>query len=182
MQFQSARPDVVQAVNQRWLLKRWNELRNGAALPLWRDLPFEDLKRIEDTLMFCDVVADAGDQRFLIRDLGTRLAPAYGGDFRGRYLDEALPEIWRENALKTYRKAVESKLPVYNAVDTHDRDGCLVHLERLLLPFSQDGANADRILASIETLSLEGKFEQDNLGRSPHAASNCTLVATIEMD
>jgi hypothetical protein len=57
-----------------------------------------------------------------------------------------------------------------------------VHLERLLLPFSRDGVTADRILASIETLSLEGKFEQENLGRSPYAARNCALVATIEMD
>jgi hypothetical protein len=182
MHFTKSGPEVVQAVNQRWLLKRWNELRNGAALPLWQDLPFEDLKRIEDTLMFCDLVADAGNGRFLIRGLGARLALSYGGDFQGRYLDEALPEIWRDNALKTYRKAIESKLPVYNAVDTHDRDGCLVHLERLLLPFSHDGVTADRILASIETLSLEGKFEQENLGRSPYAARICALVATIEME
>jgi hypothetical protein len=182
MEFMKTGPEVVHAVNQRWLLKRWKELRNEAALPLWRDLPFEDLKRIEDTLMSCDLVADAGNERFLIRDLGARLALSYGGDFRGRYLDEALPAIWRDNALKTYRKAIESKLPVYNAVDTRDRDGCLVHLERLLLPFSRAGVTADRILASIETLSLEGKFEQENLGRSPYAARNCALVATIEMD
>ena len=52
---------------------------------------------------------------------------------------------------------------------------------QLLLPFSRDGTNADRVLSSIETISLEGKFEQENLGRSPHATANCALVATIGM-
>ena len=132
--------------------------------------------------MFCDLVPDGDGGRFLIRYIGQRIALSYGGDFRGRYLDEALPTVWRENALATYRKAIEAKVPVYNAVDTRDHDGRTVHLERLLLPFSRDGATADRILASIETVSLEGKFEQENLGRSPHATSNCALVATIEMD
>ena len=182
MEFTKTGPEVIKSVNQRWLLKHWNHLREGNALPRWRHLPVEDLKQIEDTLMFCDLVSDAAGERFLIRYLGARIALSYGGDFQGRYLDEALPESWRENALKTYRKAIDSRLPVYNAVDTYDRDGCLVHLERLLLPFSRDGVTADRILASIETISLEGKFAQDNLGNSPHVRSNCALVATIELD
>ena len=182
MDFMKAGPEVVQSVNQRWLLKQWKRLRNGSPLPFWQHLPVDDLTRMLETLMFCDLVPDADGGRFLIRYLGQRIALSYGGDFSGRYLDEALPKIWRDNALTTYRKAIDGKRPVYNAVDTRDRDGRLVHLERLLLPFSRDGATADRILASIEAVSLEGRFEQENLGRSPHATGNCALVATIEMD
>ena len=182
MQFMTVGPDVVQSVNQRWLLKHWQRMRSGKPLPAWQDLPVDDLKRQLETLMFCDVVPDADDGRFLIRHLGQRIALSYGGDFQGRYLDEALPPIWRNNALITYRKAVESKRPVYNAVDTRDRDGRMVHLERLLLPFASDGATADRILASIETISLDGKFEQENLGQSPLASNTCAFVAVIETD
>ena len=182
MHFMKAGADVVQSINQRWLLNRWKQQLNGNALPIWRQMPVDELKRMLTTLMFCDLVPDADGGRFLIRYLGERIALSYGGDFQGRYLDEALPAIWRDNAITTYRKAVESRVPVYNAVDTRDRDGRMVHLERLLLPFSRDGIAVDRVLASIETVSLEGKFEQTNLGRSPHATRNCALVATIEMD
>jgi hypothetical protein len=181
MHFMKAGADVVQSVNQRWLLTQWARLRRGAPLPIWKHLPVEDLKRMVETLMFCDVVADAAGGRFLVRYVGSRIALSYGGDVQGRYLDEALPRIWRDNALKTYVKALESRMPVYNAVDTRDREGRMVHLERLLLPFSRDGLAADRILSSIETVSLEGKFELENLGRSPHATSTCALVATIDM-
>jgi hypothetical protein len=175
-------PDVVQSVNQRWLLNLWQRLRNGRTLPAWQHLPVDDLKRQLETLMFCDVVPDADGGRFLIRQIGQRIALSYGGDFQGRHLDEALPPVWRSNALITYRKAIEIGRPVYNAVDTRDRDDRLVHLERLLLPFSSDGTSADRLLASIETISLDGKFEQENLGQAPRASNTCAFVATIEMD
>jgi hypothetical protein len=182
MQFQSARPDVVRSISQRWLLTSWNGIRGPHSLPTWKNLPAETLDGMAETLMFCDVVQNGEGIRFLIRHIGARIAQSYGGDFRGCYLDEALPPAWRDNALTTYRKAIEARVPVYNAVDTRDRDGRLVHLERLLLPYSRDGVHADRVLSSIETISVEGRFEQDNLGRSPHVASNCALVATIDMD
>jgi hypothetical protein len=182
MRFLQADPDVVQSINQRWLLNRWMRLRNGNPLPTWQHFPIDDLSRLLETLMFCDLVADADGGRFRIEYLGQRIAQSYGGDFQGRYLDEALPKVWRDNALITYHKAIESKQPVYNAVDTRDRDGRLVHLERLLLPLCRDGVNADRILASIETISLEGKFQQENLGQSPLASNTCAFVAVIETD
>ena len=181
MQFMNVGPDVVQSANQRWLLNHWQRVRNGNPLPSWQDFPVDDLNRQLETLMVCDLVPDADGGRFFIQSLGKRIALSYGGDFQGRYLDEALPAIWRNNALITYRKAVEVRRPVYNAADTRDRDGRLVHLERLLLPFGDDGATVDRILSSIETLSLDGKFEQDNLGQSPLASNTCAFVATIEM-
>lgn len=181
MDFMKTGPEVVESINQRWLLGQWKRLCNGNALPIWQQLPVEELKPMVDTLMFCDHVPDAGGDRFLIRYIGARIALTYGGNFQDRYLDEALPKVWRENALTTYRQAIRSKLPVYNAVDTRDRDGRMVHLERLLLPFSRDGVVADRILSSIEAVSVEGRFEQANLGRSPHASANCALVATIDM-
>jgi hypothetical protein len=181
MNFMETGPEVVQSINQRWLLKQWKHLRNGHAVPIWKHLPVEEIGRLQDTLMFCDLVPDADGGRFLIRYVGERIALSYGGDFRGRFLDEALPAAWRENALTTYRKAIDGLRPVYNAVDTRDRDGRMVHLERLLLPFSREGTAANGVLASIETVSLEGKFEQENLGRSPHVSNTCALVATIEM-
>jgi hypothetical protein len=74
---------------------------------------------------------------------------------------------------------VRGRHPVYNLVDTRDHDGRLVHMERLLLPFARNGAAVDRVLASIETLSLDGKFAQHGLADSPYVSSSCALVAVI---
>ena len=180
MQFAASRPDVVRSVSQRWLLKEWTRLRGSKPMPLWKDVPVEDLSQQLDTLMFLDVVANGSGPRFLIRFLGTRIAQSYGEDFSGRFLDEAIPPAWRENAMKTYGKAVDTRLPVYNMVDTGDTQGTLVHMERLLLPFTSNGSRADRLLASIETLSMEGGFEQRQLGNSPYASPSCAFVAVID--
>ena len=104
MQFAASRPDVVRSVCQRWLLKYWTRLRGFKPMPAWKDLPVEDLSRQLDTLMFLDVVANGAEPRFRIRFLGKRIAQSYGGDFTGRFLDEAIPPAWRDNAMKTYQQ------------------------------------------------------------------------------
>ena len=180
MEFAASRANVVRSVSQRWLLKYWTELRGLKPMPLWKDVPVEELEPQIDTLMFLDVVGNGTGPRFLIRFLGGRIAQSYGADFCGRFLDEAIPPAWRHNAMQTYCKAVEARLPVYNVVDTGDTQGRTVHMERLLLPFTTNGARADRLLASIETLSMEGRFEQRQLAHSPHASHSCALVAVID--
>jgi hypothetical protein len=180
MQFITSRPDAVHSVCQRWLLKCWTHLRRHRTVPAWNDLPVEDLSPQLDTLMFLDLVENETPPRFRIRFLGKRVALSYGGDFCGRFLDEAIPPAWRDNAMLTYRQAITARRPVYNVVDTQDRDGTRVRMERLLLPFTANGGAPDRILASIETLSLDGKFEQHALGHSTYAGSSCALVAVIE--
>lgn len=65
------------------------------------------------------------------------------------------------------------------ACDTRDRDGRLVRMERLLRPFGRGGRVVDRILASIETVSREGKFGQRGLADLPYVSSSCALVAVI---
>jgi hypothetical protein len=182
MQFVTSRPDAVHSVCQRWLLKCWTHLRGRHTAPAWADLPVDDMSNQLDTLTFLDVVTDGAAPRFRIRFLGKRVAMSYGADFTGRFLDEAIPPAWRDNALITYQKAVTAQRPIYNRVDTQDRDGTCVRLERLLLPFTTGGGAVDRVLASIETMSFNGKFEQHDLGKSPHATSSCALVAVIDVE
>ena len=61
-----------------------------------------------------------------------------------------------------------------------ERQGRLVHYERLLLPFSQDGASVDRILASFEFVSPDGGFENWDLMGKLTAPPALRLSATIE--
>lgn len=179
MDFVQARPDVVRSVAQRWLLNHWLRLRGNRPCPTWGDVDTGEFRSQADTVMFCDVVTSGGAPRLLIRYHGERIAQAYGGDCRGKFLDEVLPPTWREGAIATYCEALRGRYPVYNVVDTRDRDGRLVHMERLLLPFGRNGEAVDRVLASIETLSLDGKFAQHGLADSPYVSSSCALVAVI---
>src|SRR6185503_9181631 len=56
MQFSTARPDVVRAINQRWLLTFWNRHRGDHAVPRWQVIEAENISRMADSLSFLDVI------------------------------------------------------------------------------------------------------------------------------
>lgn len=82
--------------------------------------------------------------------------------------------------LATYNHAVATGLPVYTVSDVRDPTGRIVHYERLLLPFSQDGFEVHRILASLETVSPEGAFETRSLMTSAPKPPTFALCTTIQ--
>jgi hypothetical protein len=180
MQFQTARPDIIRAINQRWLFKYWNQSRGAKALPAWQDLDGREFAAMSANLSFTDVVKTADRPRFLIRYHGSRIGEAYGSDCHGKHLDEILPATFRDAALATYWHVVAARQPVYSAADTHDKEGRLVHYERLLLPFGRNGADVDRILASLEMVSPDGAFEARNLMTSGKTPSRFELCVAIE--
>jgi len=179
MEFQSARPDIVQAINQRWLLKFWNGTRGERPLPVWQTLDGRELSAMAENLSFTDVIRRNGGQRYLIRYHGKRIGEAYGSDCHGRYLDEILPESYRDAALATYHQVVAGRYPVYTSFNTVDRSGRMVHFERLLLPFGKDGETVDRILASLEMVCPDGAFDNRNLmvaRRTPSSFAVCAVI------
>jgi hypothetical protein len=180
MQFINSRPDVVRSINQRWLLAHWNALRASSRLPAWRDLETSELAAMSANLSFFDVIESGGEARFLSRYRGARIAEAFGDIGTARYLDEILAPAYREAALTTYRQVLVTQLPVYTISDTRDRDGRIVHFERLLLPFSRDGVEIDRILASLETVSPEGAFENRGIMTATPKPPSFALCATIQ--
>jgi hypothetical protein len=180
MHFISSRPDVVRSISQRRLLSYWDRLRGAIPLPMWEGFEAEELVAVAESVSFQDVIGSDDNARFLIRYHGKRIAEAYGALCQGKFLDEILPPQYREAALSTYHRVLATKLPVYTIVDTHDRDGRIVHYERLLLPFSHDGVAIDRILASLETVSPEGAFDNRDVLKSPPKPTAFTLCTTIQ--
>ena len=181
MQFDNARPDVVRAVNHRWLLKFWTQNLGGQRVPQWQNLDVERLSGFQENLSFLDVMRDAGGaMRFLIRFHGQTIRRAYGSaDGRGRYLDEIVSPATCSTGLAPYEKAARDGMPVYTIMQVADRQGRQVNTERLLLPFGRDGEIADRILAAFEFICDDGAFETDALlqfGEAP----NLRLSAQIE--
>jgi hypothetical protein len=181
MQFSVARPDVVRAINQRWLLKFWLRHLNGQRVPRWQAVEAEDLTRIAGNLSFLDVLRDGESTRFQIRFHGEAVGLIYGApDCRGKVLHASMPEPAQSEALAPYRRAVAIGRPVYIVHDMADRDNRVVHSERLLLPFSRDGENVDRIITSFEFLSPDGAFASHGLMQTLKAPPALRLMATIE--
>lgn len=174
------RPDLVRAINQRWLLKEWNRIRGNQTLPAWEKLQFDSLETISATLSFADVIVVAGQPRFRIRFHGTQFGEIYGSHCVGKFLDEILPVPLREAALSAYRHVVEVRQPFYTISQIHDENGCVVHYERLLLPFGNDGETVDRTLTSLEMVSQEGAFQSRNLMKSQTTAPTYICCATIQ--
>ena len=150
MKFAVARPDVVRAINQRWLLKFWKQHLGDHNVPQWQAIEAANLSAMSANLSLLDVNGNDGNARFQFRYQGATVAQIHGsGDCRGKYLDDLMPEARHTEGLAPYHQVVHSGRPVYTIHDVNDRNGRLVHYERLLLPFAADGRTVDRILGSF---------------------------------
>ena len=180
MKFSVARPDVVRAINQRWLLMLWNRHLGAHRVPQWQAVEAENLSRMSGNLSFLEVARDNGTLRFLIRFHGDMIGQVYGsGDCRGKYLDEVVQTATCPTRLTPYHQAVETGRPVYTIHDISDCEGRLVHNERLLLPFSHDGMNVDRLLTAFEFICPDGAFDSRDLMKLQTAPPALRLSATI---
>jgi hypothetical protein len=181
MDFMNSPPDIVRSEHQLCLLHHWHGWRGQALLPVWPGVNAVETIVPFDSLSCTKVVGQDGSARFQIEAHGWRLAEAYGRDSCvGKFLDEVIPEAFRDTALSTYRHLLSCKLPVYTVSDMRDPAGRIVHYERLLLPFGDGGPEVLRILASLETVSPEGDFENRNLMASPGRPPTFALCATIQ--
>lgn len=196
MQFSVGRPDLIRAINQRWLLKFWKRSFAFQStppsvpscvpshVPSWAAVEAEDLSRIAASLSFLAVTGSRvqdNDERYVICSNGATIARVYGStDCSGKYLDEIIPPEHYAVARAVYRQPVQTGCPVYTIHDVTDASGRVVHCERLLLPFSSGGVTVDRILASFEFVCLDGAFDGDELMKIQASKPALRLLATIE--
>jgi len=180
MRFSAARPDVVRAINHRWLLKFWKRHLGDLRVPRWQAIEATDLSAMSSNLLFLDVIGSGETARFQIRFQGATITQVTGSaDYRGRFLDEVMPQARHAESLPPYRHATLGH-PVYTIQDANDCNGRPVHFERLLLPFAADGQTVDRILASIELFCEDGAFESRNLMPPDGEALALRLAVTID--
>jgi hypothetical protein len=179
MQFSAGRPDLVRAINQRWLLKFWQRALAGQKVPLWRAVEAENLDRVKAGLSFLDIETDPA--RYRITFHGEFIAKVYGStECCGLYLDEIVPAARYPHAQTAYAQLVHSACPVYTIQDVIDSTGRLVQYERLLLPFSSDGASVDRILGAFDFICADGGFDGHRLMITQTGAPVLRLSATLE--
>jgi len=70
-------------------------------------------------------------------------------------------------------------MPVYSIFTVTDLKGDVVNFERLLLPFGKDD-RVNQMIASIKSISVEGRFVNANLMRSKDHAPVYHLRAVVD--
>ena len=182
LEFESAAPSVVKSIKQRDLLNTWLRLyARDQSIP--RKSEYQPA-RIEDELpdlVFYTVDAELQPPRLTIQSDGTRMSTAYGNTGKGRYLDEYLGARLAPIVMPIYYECVARRLPTYTISTIDDVYGRIVAYERLLLPFSDQGA-VTHIIASLKTISEDGGFEIRNLMRGNDKLPVLKLRAVIDRD
>lgn len=180
-QYDRCPPDIVKSVQQRWLLSYWSKLRHGAALPLSDKVSPEEIESCRDDLTVLDVEAHNGAHQFRIFDHGKNVGAMYAGQCAGKLLVETLTDAARAPTLETYEQAVHSRKPVYTVSHISDADGRPVIYERLLLPLANAEGRVVRILALLETISIEGRIDRNSLMTRPMPDSGYVVKAELQM-
>jgi hypothetical protein len=179
MPFDSVSPSAVRSIKQQDFVKVWYRIfeRTGQLPTLAAFQP----SRLEDEkpeLMYYDVVRAGDDIRYPATYAGTRLVEAYGFSAVGRDIQDILsPVIWK-HVEPLYDKCVNDRVPVYSIFTVTDLKGDTVNFERLLLPFGE-GDQVQQMIASIKSISIEGRFVNTDLMRSRDHAPIYHLRAVV---
>jgi len=180
MHFDSVSPSAVRSVRQQDFLKVWFRLftRLGQ-LPSLADF---NPSRIEDEkpeLMYYDVVHTGDEIRYPVIFAGQRLIEAYGFNAVGRDLQDILsPTIWT-HVESLYDQCVLRGMPTYSVFTVVDVHNDVVAYERLLLPFGEANV-VKQIIASIKSISTEGRFVNTDLMRSKDHDPQYSLRAVVD--
>ena len=182
LDFQSANPTIVKSIKQRDLLNIWSRLyaRDQRAPRLDEYQPARLADELPD-MVYMTIDTAHEPPRAIIDSDGTRMSTAFGYTGKGRYLDEFLGPRLAPIVMPVYYKCIECALPVYTIAHIDDAYGRIVAYERLLLPFS-NGGEVSNIIASLKTISEDGKFEIRNLMRGNDALPTPKLRVVIDHD
>lgn len=139
--FQTIESEVLQQV-----LAYWQEMREGAQLPLMNKLDPVKMGRWLSHITIVEVQCDP--LAFVYRLTGEKLELAHGAGIKGtdvRAVNEAVPGMG--DALHVmYKKLIEYKRPLALRGDMVMKNPSLKGIELFILPISLDGENVDRLM------------------------------------
>lgn len=184
MVFESAVPSIVRSVKQRDLLNTWLRLRNRTDLPQVAEYLPARLDEEMRELVYYVVRHESDGFHFIIDSNGSTAALAYGTSHNnniGTDLKDYLPANMRPLVLPLYDECARRSLPTYTVSILKDINGRSVVHERLLLPFFKDG-NVSHVIASLKSISEDGKFEINNMLRDPDRLPEYSIRAVIDRD
>lgn len=185
MLFESAPPSIIRSVKQRDLLNTWLRLRSGfdalPAVAAYHPDRLED--ELKDIVYYVVSESELG-WRFVIDSTGSRLSHAYGKAGKnnvGTELRDYIGPRMIHLVLPIYEECARRALPTYSISMSNDINGRSVAYERLLMPFSS-GGGITHIIASLKTISEDGKFEIIDLLRDPDQLPVYRLRAVVDRE
>ena len=178
MKFETLTIQSVKSISQRRLLWYWNELAAGRRFPAFSDFHIDGRMHDPKGLLIWSIERDAGRRKFRARYHSERLTEVFHDNWIGKTMDEVVPEPVRQYALDTADECAESGCAVFSIISTADVDGNRVDRERLLLPFGS-GVEIDRMVASMQLISLRGNFERRTVFNDYQMVSRVELAGRI---
>jgi len=174
IKFETLTVQAVKSISQRCLLGYWNELCAGRRYPALSDFRFDSRMHDPKALMIWKTEWEGSGCKFRALHQGEWLTQALQTDWVGSYMEEIAPDSIRQYVVRTATECAVSGSAVYSVISTIDSMGHRVDCERLLLPFG-NGPVVKQIVASLQLISLKGRFERTTV------LNNYRSVATIEL-
>jgi hypothetical protein len=162
MQFSPATIQSIKSISQRALTLYWNRLAAGLSFPSIAE--FDPEPRLHDPkqLVIWNIEDDFGQRRFRALYQGPNIAEVFNSSWAGRTMDEVVPVPLRSFSIDGANECATSGCAVYMVFATFDAKGHRVDCERLLLPLGE-GSTVQQIVASLQLISVKGKFERKSV-------------------
>lgn len=151
--FRPGHPAEMRTQHFAGIVAWWNATRGARAMPARADFLPEDLAPWWRYMNLLAVEPqDSGGMAYRYRYVYSGLKPMEynGGDFTGRYIDEALPPRMYAPADAVYRACIVRRKPLYTLRHAAGKSEFPVVFEWLLLPLSADGQNVDMFISLLE--------------------------------
>src|ERR1700710_237605 len=179
MHFENGTVDSIRSTSQRALAAYWARLaltRQG--LP-----PFDQFAPgpgVHDPkhLAVWKVEAGGGQLEFRALYRGSFIDEAVDDPWVGKTLTEVAPPTLRAPIIEASAHCASTGCAIYTVLRTYAGAGSPLDLERLLLPFGQNG-RVQVIVASLQLVSLEGKIERSTAVEKFEAQTDVVLSFRI---
>jgi hypothetical protein len=182
VKFSTGSIQAIRSASQRGLAAYWQGLGGKSrAIPSFHQFQPED--RIHDPKQLAIWKVETGQDQFVFRALyrGRLLDDAFNEGWVGKTLDEVAPPALRDAIVSASNECAKTGCAIYTVLRTYDGAFHAVDLERLLLPFGENG-RVEQIVASLQLASLEGTLQGQAAVKTFEARSVCTLALRIPVD
>jgi hypothetical protein len=178
MIFTRTTAERIGSISQRALLKYWQRLAAGRPCPPAAEFNPDERTHDPKQLVIWQVEHDGGKRRYRALHHGAHVAEVFGERWAGRTMDEVVPPFARDFALHSADTCATTGCAVYTIFRTTDPQGRPIDCERLLLPLGT-GETVERIVASLQLISLEGDFRRDTVLKAFDANISVAFAGVI---
>lgn len=132
------------------VLAYWQHRRGQRCYPRRADIDPVDIPDLLPFVVLLDVVGEP--HRFRKRLVGSAIVQKEGCDTTGRWLDDTVNPMIRDEVLRQHEEACDSLEGSCYLVEFNGEDGKLYSYQRLLLPLSNDGRQVDMLFGGAHFL------------------------------